>query len=134
MLDDPDFTVHAQCGPNHAELGIPMDLSITMKSPRQGTLVTLALSFNNKGPFGGFYRYIGEEDTYHAFRDELKDADGNVVALQGAAVDLQGREFVDAVLQGRTPESDIHSVVPSMRLLHAMQAGIDSQQPEPLPR
>ena len=22
----------------------------------------MAMSFNNKGPFGGFYRYIGEEE------------------------------------------------------------------------
>jgi 2-hydroxy-4-carboxymuconate semialdehyde hemiacetal dehydrogenase len=39
-----------------------MDLTVAMKS--KDWLFSMAMSFNNKGPFGGFYRYIGEEDTY----------------------------------------------------------------------
>ncbi|GAA4343710.1 Gfo/Idh/MocA family oxidoreductase [Pigmentiphaga soli] len=128
LLGDADFASYAQAGPDHPELGIPMDMSIAMRSRRDGTLVTMALSFNNEGPFGGFYRYIGEQGTFHAWRDELKDAQGNAVPLAGNAFELQDREFVDAIAQGRTPECDIHSVVPSMRLLDALQRSIDAQR------
>ena len=39
----------------------------------------MAMSFNNKGPFGGFYRYIGEEETYKVYRDSMTDSDGKDV-------------------------------------------------------
>jgi 2-hydroxy-4-carboxymuconate semialdehyde hemiacetal dehydrogenase len=121
LLDEPDFVVSAQRGPDHPELGVPMDMSITMRSPRTGALFTMAMSFNNKGPFGGFYRYIGEEETFRAYREELVDSDDKPVALSGTAFEVQDREFVDAVRERRTPESDIHSVLPAMRLLHKIE-------------
>lgn len=121
LLDEPDFTVWAQQGPDHPELGVPMDMSIAMRSPRTGALFTMAMSFNNKGPFGGFYRYIGEEDTFRAYRETLTGSDDQPVSLSGNAFDVQDREFIDAIRESRVPESDIHSVVPAMRLLHAME-------------
>ena len=57
-----------------------MDLSVAMKS-RKGPLFTMAMSFNNKGPFGGFYRYIGEEETFKVYRDSMTDSDGNEVSF-----------------------------------------------------
>ena len=39
----------------------------------------MAMSFNNKGPFGGFYRYIGEEETYKVYRDSMTDSEGKEV-------------------------------------------------------
>ena len=117
VLDEPDWTVIAQRGPNHAELKIPMDLSVGMKSPR-GPLFTMAMSFNNKGPFGGFYRYIGEEDTFKVYRDSMTDSEGKEIALDGvAAFDRQDIEFVSAIREGRQPESSAASVVPTMALL-----------------
>ena len=80
ILDDPDWDVWGQKGPIHPELGIPMDLTVAMKS-RKGPLFSMAMSFNNKGPFGGFYRYIGEEDTYKVYRDSMTDSDGKDVPL-----------------------------------------------------
>jgi 2-hydroxy-4-carboxymuconate semialdehyde hemiacetal dehydrogenase len=78
----------------------------------------MAMSFNNKGPFGGFYRYIGEEDTYKVYRDSMTDSDGKEVALDGvAAFDRQDVEFVGAIREGRQPESNAASVVPTMALL-----------------
>ena len=41
----------------------------------------MAMSFNNKGPFGGFYRYIGEEDTFKIYRDSMTDSEGKDVPL-----------------------------------------------------
>jgi 2-hydroxy-4-carboxymuconate semialdehyde hemiacetal dehydrogenase len=117
LLEGEDFDVWGQQGPKHPTLGIAMDMSIGMRGLRSGALVTMALSFNNKGPFGGFYRYIGEEDTCRVFRDELTDGEGRRVPLEGAAFALQDADFIDALRTGRTPESDIHAVLPAMRLL-----------------
>jgi 2-hydroxy-4-carboxymuconate semialdehyde hemiacetal dehydrogenase len=117
IVGDADWTAWGQKGPDHAELGIPMDLSVAMKSKR-GPLFTMAMSFNNKGPFGGFYRYIGEEETYKVYRDSMTDSDGKDVPLDGVpAFDRQDVEFVSAIREGREPESSAASCVPTMALL-----------------
>ena len=70
----------------------------------------MAMSFNNKGPFGGFYRYIGEEDTYKIYRDSMTDSDGKEVPLDPMlAFDRQDVEFVGAIREGREPESSAAS-------------------------
>jgi 2-hydroxy-4-carboxymuconate semialdehyde hemiacetal dehydrogenase len=98
-----------------------MDLSVGMKS-RKGPLFTMAMSFNNKGPFGGFYRYIGGEDTYKVYRDSLTDSDGKDVPLDGiVAFDRQDVEFVSAIREGREPESSAASCVKTMALLDGIE-------------
>ena len=79
----------------------------------------MAMSFNNKGPFGGFYRYIGEEETYKVYRDSMTDSEGKEVEFtdQTLAFDRQDIEFVAAIREGREPESSAASVVPTMALL-----------------
>ncbi|MBU9651095.1 Gfo/Idh/MocA family oxidoreductase [Burkholderia multivorans] len=126
LLDGETFDVWGQRGPLHASLGIPMDMTIGLCGRSTGTLVTLALSFNNKGPFGGFYRYIGEEDTVRVHRDEALDGDGNAIPLVGAAFADQDRAFVEAVRSGQTPESDIHSVLPAMTLLARIEETMEA--------
>jgi 2-hydroxy-4-carboxymuconate semialdehyde hemiacetal dehydrogenase len=117
VLDEPNWECWGQKGPHHKELGIPMDLSVAMKSPK-GPLFTMAMSFNNKGPFGGFYRYIGEEDTFKVYRDSMTDSEGKEVPLEPMiAFDRQDVEFVAAIREGREPESSAASVVPTMALL-----------------
>jgi len=117
IINDPNLDVWGQRGPNHLELDIPMDISIGMRS-KKGPLMTMALSFNNKGPFGGFYRYIGEEETYKVYRDSMTDSDGKEVALDNvAAFDRQDIEFVSAIRERREPESSAASCVPTMALL-----------------
>jgi 2-hydroxy-4-carboxymuconate semialdehyde hemiacetal dehydrogenase len=117
VLDDPGWEAWGQKGPNHATLGIPMDISVAMKS-KKGPLFTMAMSFNNKGPFGGFYRYIGEEDTFKIYRDSMTDSEGKDVPLDNvAAFDRQDVEFVNAIREGREPESSAASVVSTMALL-----------------
>ena len=49
-------------GPIHPNLGIAMDMSIQLKSST-GAICTLSLSFNNDGPLGTFFRYIGDSGT-----------------------------------------------------------------------
>ena len=65
---------HAIQGPMHPELKIAMDMSIQLKVP-SGAILTLSLSFNNKGPFGSFFRYICDNGTYLAYYDDLSDGD-----------------------------------------------------------
>jgi 2-hydroxy-4-carboxymuconate semialdehyde hemiacetal dehydrogenase len=121
VLDETNWRVWGQKGPDHPVLGIPMDLTVAMKSPK-GPLFTMAMSFNNKGPFGGFYRYIGEEETYKVYRDSMTDSEGKEVALDGvAAFDRQDVEFTSAIREGRQPESSAASCVPTMALLDRIQ-------------
>jgi 2-hydroxy-4-carboxymuconate semialdehyde hemiacetal dehydrogenase len=117
ILDEPSFSVWGQKGPDHAELGIPMDMTVGMKS-KKGPIFSMAMSFNNKGPFGGFYRYIGEEETYKVYRDSMTDGEGHEVPLDSVtAFDRQDVEFVSAIREGREPESSVASCVPTMALL-----------------
>jgi 2-hydroxy-4-carboxymuconate semialdehyde hemiacetal dehydrogenase len=121
ILDQPDFKVWGQKGPDHPSLGIPMDMTVAMKS-NNGPLFTLAMSFNNKGPFGGFYRYIGEEDTFKVYRDSMTDSEGKEVPLdQMAAFDRQDVEFTSAIREGREPESSAASCLPTMALLDGIE-------------
>jgi 2-hydroxy-4-carboxymuconate semialdehyde hemiacetal dehydrogenase len=117
ILNEPNWQAWGQKGPDHPVLKIPMDLSVAMKS-KKGPLFTMAMSFNNKGPFGGFYRYIGEEETFKVYRDDMTDSEGNKVQLDPLpAFDRQDIEFVAAIREGREPESSAASVVPTMALL-----------------
>ena len=127
LLPDDDFDVWGAKGPPHPTLGIAMDLSIGMRARRSGALVTMALSFNHRGPFGGFYRYIGEEETYHVFRDALEDADRHPVepASSETGFERQDRAFIEAVRSGAASGSDVQSVLPSMRLLDRIERAID---------
>src|SRR2546425_5520973 len=114
ILSEPTFEVWGQKGPDHPVLGIPMDMTVGMKS-KNGPLFSLAMSFNNKGPFGGFYRYIGEEETYKVYRDTMTDSEGKDVPLDGvAAFDRQDVEFTGAVREGREPESSAPACLPRM--------------------
>jgi 2-hydroxy-4-carboxymuconate semialdehyde hemiacetal dehydrogenase len=127
ILSDPNWDAWGQRGPDHPELRIPMDISVAMKSGN-GILFTMAMSFNNKGPFGGFYRYIGEEDTYKVYRDSMTDSDGKEVefADRTLAFDRQDIEFVSAIREGREPESSAASVVPTMALLDKIDRAMHS--------
>jgi 2-hydroxy-4-carboxymuconate semialdehyde hemiacetal dehydrogenase len=121
ILDGPNFDVWGQKGPDHPTLGIPMDMTVGMKS-KKGPLYSMAMSFNNKGPFGGFYRYIGEEDTYKVYRDSMTDSDGKEVPLDGTtAFDRQDVEFTSAIRDQRQPESSAQSCLPTMALLDRIE-------------
>jgi 2-hydroxy-4-carboxymuconate semialdehyde hemiacetal dehydrogenase len=126
ILGDANWEAWGQKGPDHPVLGIPMDLTVAMKSPK-GPLFSMAMSFNNKGPFGGFYRYIGEEETYKVYRDSMTDSDGKEVTLDGvAAFDRQDVEFVSAIRDGREPESSAASCVLTMALLDKIDRAMAS--------
>jgi 2-hydroxy-4-carboxymuconate semialdehyde hemiacetal dehydrogenase len=102
-----------------------MDMTVAMRS-KKGPLFSLAMSFNNKGPFGGFYRYIGEEETYKVYRDSMTDSEGKDVSLDSTpAFDRQDVEFIAALREGREPESSAASVVPTMALLNRIDRSMN---------
>ncbi|MEW1974122.1 Gfo/Idh/MocA family oxidoreductase [Microbacterium profundi] len=116
---------HALQGPIHPELGIAMDMSIQLKS-ETGAICTLSLSFNNDGPFGTFFRYIGDTATYIARYDDLfngkeEQIDVSHVAVSMNGIELQDREFIAAIREGREPNSSLRQVIDCYRVLGQLE-------------
>ena len=116
---------HAMQGPVHPELGIAMDMSVQLKS-ETGALCTLSLSFNNDGPFGTFFRYIGDTGTYIARYDDLVDGreqpiDVSRVDVSLNGIELQDREFLAAIRDGREPNSSLRQVIDCYRVLASLE-------------
>ncbi|MFA4895319.1 MULTISPECIES: Gfo/Idh/MocA family oxidoreductase [Microbacterium] len=116
---------HALQGPIHPELGIAMDMSIQLKS-ETGAICTLSLSFNNEGPFGTFFRYIGDTATYIARYDDLftgkeEQIDVSHVAVSMNGIELQDREFIAAIREGREPNSSLRQVIDCYRVLGQLE-------------
>ncbi len=122
--------VHALQGPIHPELGIAMDMSIGMKVP-SGAICTLSLSFNNDGPLGTFFRYICDNGTYIARYDDLFDGKENPIDVSDVdvsmdGIELQDREFIAAIREGREPNSSVAQVLPAMRTLDRLERSLGS--------
>lgn len=121
----PVVKANAVQGPIHPALGIAMDMSIQLKAAN-GAICTLSLSFNNDGPLGTYFRYIGDTATYLARYDDLftgKEAqiDVSKVALSMNGIELQDREFFAAIREGRQPNSSVASVLPCYQVLHDLE-------------
>jgi 2-hydroxy-4-carboxymuconate semialdehyde hemiacetal dehydrogenase len=116
-------------GPKHSELGIAMDMSIQLQT-ETGKICTLSLSFNNDGPLGTFFRYICDNGTFIARYDDLVtgkeepiDVSGVSVSMNG--IELQDREFIAAIAEGREPNSSVASVLPCYVVLDALQQQLE---------
>jgi len=125
------ITAHAVQGPMHPELRIAMDMSIQLKSA-SGAICTLSLSFNNEGPLGTFFRYIGDSGTYIARYDDLVDGkdqkiDVSKVDVSMNGIELQDREFVAAIREGREPNASVAQVLPCYRTLAKLERDLASQ-------
>ena len=121
----PIVKAHAVQGPIHPALGIAMDMSIQLKAA-SGAICTLSLSFNNDGPLGTFFRYIGTTGTYIARyddlftgKDEKIDVSGVDVSLNG--IELQDREFFAAIRGRREPNASVAQVLPCYEVLHDLE-------------
>ncbi len=112
-------------GPRHEKLQIPMDLSIQLQS-ESGKLCTVALSFNNDGPIGSFFRYICDNGTYLARYDDLvtghnKTIDLSHVAITSDGIELQDREFISSIIENRAPNASLESVMNCYKILGQLQ-------------
>jgi 2-hydroxy-4-carboxymuconate semialdehyde hemiacetal dehydrogenase len=125
----PIEVAHGLSGPISPDLGIPLDMSVQLKT-QSGSLCTLSLSFNNEGPFGTFFRYICDNGTYIARYDDLVTGNDEVIDLSDVAVsnngiELQDREFVAAILEGREPNASVYQVLGCYETLDAIQNELD---------
>jgi len=121
----PIVKANAIQGPIHPTLGIAMDMSIQLKAAN-GAICTLSLSFNNDGPLGTFFRYIGDTATYIARYDDLyngKDEkiDVSNVDVSMNGIELQDREFFAAILGKREPNASVAQVLPCYEVLHQLE-------------
>jgi 2-hydroxy-4-carboxymuconate semialdehyde hemiacetal dehydrogenase len=102
-----------------------MDMSIQLRT-KSGKICTLSLSFNNDGPLGTFFRYICDNGTFIARYDELVDGRENPIDVSGVdvsmnGIELQDREFIAAIRDGREPNASVARVLPCYRVLHRIE-------------
>ena len=121
----PIVKANAVQGPIHPALGIAMDMSIQLKAAN-GAICTLSLSFNNDGPLGTVFRYIGDNATYIARYDDLysgkeEKIDVSQVAVSMNGIELQDREFFAAIQEQRQPNSSVAQVLPCYEVLDALE-------------
>ena len=126
----PIVKANAVQGPIHPVLGIAMDMSIQLKAAN-GAICTLSLSFNNDGPLGTYFRYIGDTATYIASYDDLytgkqEKIDVSQVAVSLNGIELQDREFFAAIREGREPNSSVASVLPCYQVLHDLEQQLNA--------
>lgn len=126
----PIVQANAIQGPIHPTLGIAMDMSIQLKAA-SGAICTLSLSFNNDGPLGTFFRYIGDTATYIARYDDLfngkeEKIDVSKVAVSMNGIELQDREFFAAIKEGREPNSSVAQVFNCYQVLHQLEQQLNA--------
>jgi len=120
----PIVQANAIQGPIHPTLGIAMDMSIQLKAAN-GAICTLSLSFNNDGPLGTVFRYIGDTATWIARYDDLfngkeEKIDVSKVDVSMNGIELQDREFFAAIREGREPNASVAEVLPCYEILQRL--------------
>jgi len=125
QVRSPIVRANALQGPIHPVFGIAMDMSIQLQAAN-GALCTLSLSFNNEGPLGTYFRYIGDSGTYVARYDDLyngKDEkiDVSAVDVSMNGIELQDREFFAAIREGREPNASAAQVLACYQVLHQLE-------------
>ena len=130
----PIVKANAVQGPIHPALGIAMDMSIQLQTAN-GAICTLSLSFNNDGPLGTFFRYIGDTATYLARYDDLMQStssgkeekiDVSQVAVSMNGIELQDREFFAAIKEKREPNSSVAQVLNCYQVLHNLEQQLNA--------
>jgi 2-hydroxy-4-carboxymuconate semialdehyde hemiacetal dehydrogenase len=120
--------VQAMQGPMHPELGIAMDMSLAMRVP-SGAMCSLTLSFNNDGPLGTYFRYICDNGTYLARYDDLFDGNDQPIDVSNVdvsmnGIELQDREFIAAIREGREPNGSVTQVLSAMETLDRLEQAL----------
>jgi 2-hydroxy-4-carboxymuconate semialdehyde hemiacetal dehydrogenase len=94
--------------------------------------IASSLSFNNEGPLGTFFRHIGDTGTDLVRHDDLfsgkeEKIDVSKVAASMNGIELQDREFLVAIREGREPNSSVAQVLPCYRVLHELELQLGKQ-------
>ncbi len=130
QANSPIVQANAVQGPIHPTLGIAMDMSIQLKAAN-GAICTLSLSFNNDGPLGTYFRYIGDTATYLARYDDLfngkdEQIDVSKVDVSMNGIELQDREFFAAIREGREPNASVGRVFACYEVLHKLEQQLNA--------
>jgi 2-hydroxy-4-carboxymuconate semialdehyde hemiacetal dehydrogenase len=129
LLGATDVEAQANVALPSGPLGIPMDWSITMRTPRD-QLATVSLSYNTHIPLLD-YLVIGEQTTLLFDDGELRGPEGRVLVPKprdeavADAIGRQDAEFLAAVAEGREPAISGRSVRPAMAALQVAQDTLD---------
>ncbi|MDR0489858.1 MAG: hypothetical protein LBH28_01240, partial [Oscillospiraceae bacterium] len=95
-------------------------------------ICTLSLSFNNDGPIGTNFRYIGDTGTYLTLYDDLYSGHNEKIDLTGVCcsnngIELQDREFVAAILENREPNTSVKQVLPCYQVIDKLERELAQQ-------
>ena len=124
LLGESAQEIAGYMGPPHQELEIPLDLAVSLRTPRD-QVVSCALSYNTMRSLLEIL-VIGEETTLMVRDSKLVDPHDQIIAAggeneEGSAVYLQNIEFISALRQEREPIVSGEAVLPTMRALQAVQ-------------
>ena len=115
-----------------ADLDIPMDLGIVMRTPRD-QLATVAMSYHTRIALHD-YLIIGEEATILFENGHLRDSERVLVEKRDetpgrpdSPIARQDAEFFAAIREGREPAVSARSVRPAMAALQAAQDTLDDR-------
>jgi 2-hydroxy-4-carboxymuconate semialdehyde hemiacetal dehydrogenase len=124
LLGADEVSVSAQVASPSGLLGIPMDLAIAMRTPRD-QIVSIAMSYNTHLPFHD-YLVIGEQMTVLFDNGELRSNAGVLVPRAeptelSEPIVAQDAEFLRSVREQREPAVSGRSVRPAMAALQVAQ-------------
>ena len=124
--------VTARAAPPDPRLGIPMDLSVLLRTTGDH-VVTVAMSYRAMPPVQD-YVVVADETTLVYANDELRDHRRVLVAAADhgsydtAALDRQNTDFFASILIGSEPVASARNIRPAMAALQAAQDEIDRQE------
>ena len=58
-------------------------------------------------------------------KGKLIGSDGNMIPTQGGGIEAQDREFLDAIIEGRKPNTSCRRCLPTLAILDRLQKSID---------
>lgn len=116
--------LQVQFGPVWPALGVPLDVDLQWRamSSLTGEEVTVVVNLSHNDPWSSSeIRVVGVEETLVLDGGSLHSREGIIVdgGSLGTAVDTQDAEFVAAIREGRPPRSDVHSALPTLKLVQA---------------
>jgi len=129
LLGTEAADVTARATPPDPRLGIPMDLSILLRTAHD-LVVTVVMSYRALPPVQD-YVVIADETTLVYANHELRDHTRVLVPTANhgdfdtTAIDRQDADFITAILTGSEPVSTARSVRPAMAALQAAQDDLD---------
>lgn len=114
-------------------LGIPMDLTIVMRTPRD-QIASVVMSYNSRITIHD-YLIMGQEISLLWEKDTLRSPEGESIfgdpaSAQLEAIVRQDTDFFAAILQDREPSISAKVVRPAMAILQSVQDILDARMRE----